>query len=908
MCKRWMIVLFILAARIVEGANERWSWTGSLNFQRRGFQGAMLTDGRFIAIGGLGDENGYEIFDPSTGTWVRGSLPREGDHAIAILLPNGKVLYISTHSTFIFLYDPFTETWDTSAVFCPSFWGERMGATLLQDGTVLLMHDVGGNCALYYCDGDSIRGTAPTNRIHATGVEVLLPSGEVLVAGGGVSAEDRVSVEIYDPVGGIWSPADEMTYRRVGHVGVLLPSPWNKVLVAGRKGTNVPCELFDIDSKTWKTTGSLNRGGRGVGTMVLLPCGEPMIIGGWSENGTERSCERYNPDDETWEYTDSMKVPRHHSSSGILVTGKVLAVGCWAGVQPDDRGVEIYDPSEPSWETKGILLKARKAHTVTPLPIISTENCSTNVLIVGGEDGNGVALNSCELYNYAFKRTLFAGPLNEARTHHATILFPPDISPSKVITIGGKNSGGPIKSCEIYNIADDEWTFTDSMNTPRFDHTATLLGDGRILVTGGEGAGILNSCEIYSGDSWTEISPMSTRRTQHTAVLLLDGRVLVIGGRTPSGPTNKCEIWNGSNWESAPSLINARYLHTAIVLQSGKVLVIGGRNATGALSSCEIWDPNGEGNWEEEGKLNQARYAHNSILLYSGLVLTIGGYDGTNYLGSCEIWDPAAERDTIAEDIFVHKWKFSAELEVARAYHASVLIPTDRPYVFSIGGETNGPVNNRIDWWDVGLGYRKEWQSTINSHPSITEISSPMYIRGNLFRGVSEADGGNYCHIVSSDHPIMTLLRIGGGNWQGNGGGNVLYMPLSDSWSDKHTNIYPPVNLDGYYRIWAVVNGIPTKWYEECRIKIEEETEETNLGIIYELFPNPSLNGSIKLKIRNVKERMVIKIYDCTGRIAQRIVNNIGNKEIKIGNLRSGIYFYRIEGKTFTKKGKFIVL
>ena len=67
----------------------------------------------------------------------------------------------------------------------------------------------------------------------------------------------------------------------------------------------------------------------------------------------------------------------------------------------------------------------------------------------------------------------------------------------------------------------------------RWSHTATLLPDGRVLVTGsyinsGESRA---SAELYDPTSgrWTATGSMDLGRDGHTATLLPDGRVLVAG-------------------------------------------------------------------------------------------------------------------------------------------------------------------------------------------------------------------------------------------------------------------------------------------------------------------------------------------------------------------------------------------
>src|SRR5256885_1303257 len=77
-----------------------------------------------------------------------------------------------------------------------------------------------------------------------------------------------------------------------------------------------------------------------------------------------------------------------------------------------------------------------------------------------------------------------------------------------------------------------------AMATARYYPTATLLSDGRMLVTGGQGTGgvYLSSAELYTPDNsggpgtWSSAGSMTTGRYGQTATLLPDGRVLVTGG------------------------------------------------------------------------------------------------------------------------------------------------------------------------------------------------------------------------------------------------------------------------------------------------------------------------------------------------------------------------------------------
>jgi energy-converting hydrogenase Eha subunit H len=83
-------------------------------------------------------------------------------------------------------------------------------------------------------------------------------------------------------------------------------------------------------------------------------------------------------------------------------------------------------------------------------------------------------------------------------------------------------------------------------------HEATLLADGRVLVTGGDPDGwiyrgpFLASAELYDPKTGT-FSPtgaMAQARTSQSATLLADGRVMVAGGFAGDADVGTAEIYD----------------------------------------------------------------------------------------------------------------------------------------------------------------------------------------------------------------------------------------------------------------------------------------------------------------------------------------------------------------------------
>jgi Galactose oxidase, central domain len=88
------------------------------------------------------------------------------------------------------------------------------------------------------------------------------------------------------------------------------------------------------------------------------------------------------------------------------------------------------------------------------------------------------------------------------------------------------------------------------MKYVRSQETATLMPEGNVLVTGGaestDKSGYsepaLNSTEMYdpATNSWWALAPMTTARELHSATLLPDGDVLVTGGGDCGGGEGGC--------------------------------------------------------------------------------------------------------------------------------------------------------------------------------------------------------------------------------------------------------------------------------------------------------------------------------------------------------------------------------
>src|SRR5262249_26180601 len=193
------------------------------------------------------------------------------------------------------------------------------------------------------------------------------------------------------------------------------------------------------------------------------------------------------------------------------------------------------------------------------------------------------------------------------------------------------------------------WTKTGRLNVPRSGPTATLLQNGMVLTCGGNWSsyvngvytdhGNLRSAELFdpATGKWTPVPSPFYERYNHTATLLRNGKVLVVGGNT----TTNTELFDPAKgeWFATGRLNVVRPAgHTAVMLADGRVLVVGGRDPSlpgpdSNLRSAEIYDPTTQV-WTPTGSLTHAQSTGAATLLLDGRVLVVGG-------GATEVFDPA---------------------------------------------------------------------------------------------------------------------------------------------------------------------------------------------------------------------------------------------------------------------------
>ncbi len=184
----------------------------------------------------------------------------------------------------------------------------------------------------------------------------------------------------------------------------------------------------------------------------------------------------------------------------------------------------------------------------------------------------------------------------ERRGHSATRL-----EDGRVFIAGGKRVNPTSltywESTEVYDPTTGIFTQGPVMMWVREAHTATLLEDGRVFIAGGIGlnGGSIDTWKVAlvydpGAASFLPPIPMKEQRTNHTATLLGDGRVLLAGGRLGTRELQTTEIFDPVTMTSCmgPTLSQPRAFHAAVRIGQQGVALIGGQGSGQVLGVVEF--------------------------------------------------------------------------------------------------------------------------------------------------------------------------------------------------------------------------------------------------------------------------------------------------------------------------------
>jgi Divergent InlB B-repeat domain/Fibronectin type III domain len=334
-------------------------------------------------------------------------------------------------------------------------------------------------------------------------------------------------------------------------------------------------------SPSWADAGAM-AAARSTPTATLLDDGRVLVVGGAYARG-----ELFDPANNTFAPTPDTRVigndlPVWPATATRLLDGRVLLVGAGSPVS----GAALYDPATGMFSIVDDGGEVRSGFTATRL-------LDGRVLVAGG---NGA---SAELFDPGMGKFIPTGNLKVARDSPAAVLLPD----GHVLVVGGTGQGATcLDSAELYNPANGSFSLTGSLNLPACEAvTATLLDDGRVLVTAGH-SGVFASADLYdpSTGAFTPTGSASQARDQPTVTALPGGHVLFAGGQNPStlNATTAATVYDRTSggFVTTPSMHFARYGAAGVLLPDCRVLVAGGSTAgpppgPSAQSSAELYSP-----------------------------------------------------------------------------------------------------------------------------------------------------------------------------------------------------------------------------------------------------------------------------------------------------------------------------
>jgi hypothetical protein len=419
--------------------------------------------------------------------------------------------------------------------------------------------------------------------------------------------------------------------------------------------------------------------------------------------------------DPDWSTTGTMTVSHWGDSAWRRPDGRVMAVGgcaltgCPTSFIQTSCGqvlanTDVWDPLSGTWTSGAAMTTPRTTFAGVPLStgdLLVAGGCTETNCTQMTDAGFCLAqlcqqtTNLSEIYSVSKGAWVDAGSISSPRFASMGVPLPA----GDALVVGGCSSpddsgvGACTPSVERWIAATGTWSEQAPLPAPRGFGTATVLADGRVLVTGGcadlQCVTVLSDAVVYDpvANTWTAAGAMSSPRAGHSATLLKDGTVLVAGGctdascsMTDAGSTvlSTADIWTssvgsdgGANggadggdsgdsgddgggnaavdaagaaagaFTPAPSMAGARHHHTATLLANGDVLMAGGADSTGSsLPTSEVYLPLAQ-QWIGTSALLMSRAFHVGVELADGRVLVAGGCNPQTCIPFAEIFSPA---------------------------------------------------------------------------------------------------------------------------------------------------------------------------------------------------------------------------------------------------------------------------
>lgn len=320
--------------------------------------------------------------------------------------------------------------------------------------------------------------------------------------------------------------------------------------------------------------------------------------------------------------------------------------------------------------------KASNGHsTLTSTPSVARCGASATllpngeVLVVGGitehSDFSKEILASAEIFDPVTDTWSNAESLGCPRYHHSAIVLPN----GKVLVSGGFTPAGAYCPPEIFDPVSSTWS--NPAYTGSIEGSPILLKNGKVLFMNSPTALLYDPLP----DTWTPVT-MPANMFGGSGTLLLNGKVLLIGGANEDSKLYD-PVTNTLSSAARPAM--SRIYATTTLLRNGKVLLQGGDNADvhppTTIYSAELYDPE-TNTWSSAGENPLSTLSAQAILLANGKVAIMGGWDNT-----CANSYQPSSKTIMVYDPSSNSWAQDIDMQVDRNQHIATLLPNGKVFV-----------------------------------------------------------------------------------------------------------------------------------------------------------------------------------------------------------------------------------
>ena len=471
--------------------------------------------------------------------------------------------------------------------------------------------------------------------------------------------------------------------------------------------------------------------------------------------------------------------------SGLAIGLRLMFIAAGTGLFPQSS---LGDPAQTgSWSG------------TVPLPVVSVHSA----LLPGGKIlmSDGQSLGTTAIVWDPATNNVDSVPISVNIFCNAM----EQMADGKILVVGGTVGGHTgLPAANIFDPSNETWTTLPDMAFPRWYPTATMLPDGRVIVTSGETD--CNECdetiqEIYdpSANSWSQLSSAPFFFPYYPHVFVLpDGRIAVPGDGEAPIVSQVLDLnvpaWTAVGGAAVDGGSSAMYL-------PGKFLKLGTsvdpdlpiRHSVATAYVLDMTQPSTT--WRPVASMAFPRTYQNTTILPDGNVLVTGGGTTTDAVGvanavlPAELWSPDTETFTTL-----------ASMSAPRLYHSIALLLPDGRVLVSGGGRFNS-INEPTD--QLSAEFFSPPYLFKGPRPAITSAPSQIAYGQNFT--VHTPDAGRIAKV--------SLIRFGSVTHAFNMG--QRFVPLSFSVGIGSLTIAAPVNANlappGNYMLFLVdTSGVPS--------------------------------------------------------------------------------------------------